>query len=345
MSRLAVMISGVVVTLVVVFVAAVFAIDGSSDDRIANGIRVGEVDVGGLDAGQARARLQRELAGAVRRPVTIRYGSQRFVLRADVARARLDLDATVEDARRTGRDGSDAFSRVFGGGDVHATVAPRIAYARGPVQAFVERVSKRVNRPPKDADIDIHNGKLLRQHARNGVNVKRPQFVAALMKGMTAPPDGRTVEVPVKVTARPDRTLDDLAKRYPTVIAVNRSAKDLRLYKHLRLAHRYKIAVGRSGLETAAGRYKIQEKIVNPPWHVPTSSWAGDLAGRTIPPGDPQNPLEARWMGFHDGQGIHGTTDIASLGTAASHGCIRMSVPAVKQLYRQVKVGAPLFLQ
>ena len=50
-------------------------------------------------------------------------------------------------------------------------------------------------------------------------------------------------------------------------------------------------------------------------------------------------------MGFHDGQGIHGTGDLASLGTAASHGCIRMSVPAVKQLFREVKVGTPLFLQ
>lgn len=345
MSRLAVTISAVVVAVVVVFVATVFVIDGSSDDRIANGIRVGEVDVGGLDGGQARTRLQRELARAVRQPVTIRYGSQRFVLRPAVARARLDVDGSVEDARRRGRDGSNAFSRVFGGGDVHATVAPRITYARGAVQAFVQRVTKRVNRPAKDADIDIRNGKLLRQHARNGVDVKRPQFAAALMKGMTAPPGRRTVEVPVTVTARPDRTLADLAKRYPTVIAVNRDAKELRLYKHLRLVHRYKIAVGRSGLETAAGRYKIQEKIVNPPWHVPNSAWAGDLAGRTIPPGDPQNPLEARWMGFHDGQGIHGTTDLASLGTAASHGCIRMSIPAVKQLYKQVKVGSPLFLQ
>jgi lipoprotein-anchoring transpeptidase ErfK/SrfK len=84
---------------------------------------------------------------------------------------------------------------------------------------------------------------------------------------------------------------------------------------------------------------------VDPPWHVPDSAWAGDLAGRTIPPDDPQNPLVARWMGFHDGQGIHGTDDITSLGSAASHGCIRMSVPAVKELYRKVKVGTPVFLQ
>ena len=75
------------------------------------------------------------------------------------------------------------------------------------------------------------------------------------------------------------------------------------------------------------------------------SDWAGELAGQTIPPNDPRNPLEARWMGFHDGQGIHGTADIASLGTAASHGCIRMAVPDVKRLFRKAKIGTPLFLQ
>jgi lipoprotein-anchoring transpeptidase ErfK/SrfK len=50
-------------------------------------------------------------------------------------------------------------------------------------------------------------------------------------------------------------------------------------------------------------------------------------------------------MGFHDGQGIHGTADIASLGSAASHGCIRMSVPDVKELYGKVEKGTPVFVQ
>ncbi len=75
---------------------------------------------------------------------------------------------------------------------------------------------------------------------------------------------------------------------------------------------------------------------------MPNSDWAGDLAGRTIPANDPQNPLEGRWMGFHDGQGIHGTADIASLGTAASHGCIRMPYWKAHQFYDAVQVGTPV---
>ena len=41
-------------------------------------------------------------------------------------------------------------------------------------------------------------------------------------------------------------------------------------------------------------------------------------------------------MGFYNGAGIHGTDEVSSLGTAASHGCIRMAIPDVIALYDQV---------
>ena len=82
---------------------------------------------------------------------------------------------------------------------------------------------------------------------------------------------------------------------------------------------------------------------MNPSWQVPNSSWAGSLAGRTIPPG-PDDPLKARWLGIFAGAGIHGTEELGSLGSAASHGCIRMSIPDVIQLYPQVPVGAPIYI-
>ncbi len=299
-------------------------------DTVADGVKVAGADVAGKDRDAAGALIRRELAGTTGEPVAVMFRKTHYVLRADVANARLDVDATVDAALDA--DAGDA-------------VTPRVTYARGAVQAFAGRIAQRVNREARDADIDWHDGKLDRTRARAGLQVDRKELVTRLASVMANPPPRRSVDVPVRETQRPDRTFEDLAKRYPLVIAVDRDAKQLRLYKHLQLDKKYKIAVGKAGLETAAGRYKIEEKIVNPDWHVPDSDWAGDLAGRTIPYGDPQNPLEARYMGFHDGQGIHGTKELASLGTAASHGCIRMSVPAVKQLFREVKVGTPLFLQ
>ena len=40
--------------------------------------------------------------------------------------------------------------------------------------------------------------------------------------------------------------------------------------------------------------------------------------------------------------GIHGTPNDSSIGTAASHGCIRMHIPEVEQLFELVYVGTPV---
>jgi len=335
---------GGVLTIVLLFVGVVLVVDATREDKIADGTKIGTLDVGGLDRDAATALVQRRLAGAVREPVEATQGQRRFVLRGEDASARLDVAATVDAAMRSGRAG-DPFSRVLGGGGEGGTVAPKITFSRAAVARFVARTADRVDRKARDADIDWHDGKLVRVRARSGIEVERAQLAKLLERALDRPAGSRTVEVPAKVSERPDRTFEDFAERYPLVLAVDRDAKVLRVYEDLQFARKYKIAVGKAGLETTAGRYKIREKVVNPPWHVPMSDWAGELAGQTIAPGDPRNPLEARWMGFHDGQGIHGTADVASLGTAASHGCIRMAVPDVKRLFRRVKIGTPLFLQ
>ncbi|MFQ3679539.1 MAG: L,D-transpeptidase, partial [Pseudanabaenaceae cyanobacterium] len=56
-----------------------------------------------------------------------------------------------------------------------------------------------------------------------------------------------------------------------------------------------------------------------------------------IPAGDPENPLGDRWIGFWtDGKnwsGFHGTPNPRSVGTAASHGCLRMFNEDIRELF------------
>jgi lipoprotein-anchoring transpeptidase ErfK/SrfK len=138
-------------------------------------------------------------------------------------------------------------------------------------------------------------------------------------------------------------TTSEVADKYPTYMVVNRSNFTLTLYKNLKEEKQYTVAIGAQGFDTPTGLYHIQDKQVDPVWSVPDSAWAGDLAGQTIPAG-PDNPLKARWMGIFDGAGIHGTTDTASLGSAASHGCVRMAIPDVIDLYDRVDVGTPIYI-
>ena len=323
-----------------------FVIDADRKDVIADGVRIGSVDVGGLDPQEARERVKRELDGEVPSEVSATYKDESFLLRPEQVQAELDVDASVDAALSHSRRGTNPFSRVLGSPDASGTVTPRISLSRAALTHFVARVAKQVDRSARDADIDWRDGKLERTPAQSGVVTRRQALTEALLERMKSSTAAeREVEVPVKLIERPDRTLADLARRYPTVIAIDRDATRLRLYENLRLKRKYRIAVGQAGDETKAGRYEIEEKQVDPAWHVPNSEWAGELAGQTIPPGDPRNALKARWMGFYSGQGIHGTDDIASLGETASHGCIRMSIKDVKELYDEVKEGTPVFVQ
>lgn len=135
-----------------------------------------------------------------------------------------------------------------------------------------------------------------------------------------------------------------MAGQYPTYLTLDRGNFTLRLWKDLKLDESYTVAVGQVGLDTPAGLYSIQNKQVDPAWYVPDSDWAGDLAGEVIPGGVPENPLKARWMGIFDGAGIHGTDATGSLGSAASHGCVRMAIPDVVDLYERVDVGTPIYI-
>ena len=66
-----------------------------------------------------------------------------------------------------------------------------------------------------------------------------------------------------------------------------------------------------------------------------------------IPGGSPHNPMGARAITLdRDEVAIHGTTRAmrASVGTAASYGCIRMLNEDVIDLFDRVSVGAPVVM-
>jgi lipoprotein-anchoring transpeptidase ErfK/SrfK len=173
--------------------------------------------------------------------------------------------------------------------------------------------------------------------------VEKREMTGAINQAAQSPGRDQAVQAAVKTT-KPEVTTKDLPQAYPRYIYIDRGGYTLRFYHHLKLERSYTIAVGQQGLETPAGLYHATDKQVDPSWHVPNSAWAGSLAGQVIPPG-PADPLKARWIGIVDGAGIHGTDDIGSLGSSASHGCVRMSISDVIDLYDRVEVGDPIYVQ
>ena len=333
------------VTLLLVGTGSLYAYDRHIRTQIADGVTVNGVEVGGLSPARARARLREALLRPLDRPVTVRYKNRRFTLTPERAALAVDLDGSVDRALAVSREGNMLTRtwREVRGQELEADVEARISWNRRAVRRLVRHVQDELTIEPRDASVDLASGRVEPIPARDGRAVKTRRLKRAIERELVDAGARRVARVKTSVV-KPEVTTAELAEKYPAVILVNRGAFTLTLYKQLKLAKTYRIAVGQVGLETPAGLYHIQNKAVNPAWSVPNSAWAGSLAGTVVPGGTPQNPLKARWLGIYDGAGIHGTDATGSIGTAASHGCIRMLIPDVIELYDQVPVGAPIYI-
>jgi len=81
----------------------------------------------------------------------------------------------------------------------------------------------------------------------------------------------------------------------------------------------------------------------NPTWYNRGSTWAENMPA-SLPPG-PGNPLGTRAITLNGGGVlIHGTSDGWSIGRSVSHGCIRMYISDVEQLFEHVYIGMPVYI-
>jgi lipoprotein-anchoring transpeptidase ErfK/SrfK len=322
---------------------AAYAYDSSRDDLIAEGVTIAGLHVGGMSSAEATRVVTRELKPALEKPIRVTHRRKRFNLSAEHAGVHADVSGMVDEALASSREGS-LFTRVardLTGGEESVQVPARVTYSPAAVKKLVRRVARGVNRPARDAKLDFPS--LQQAKERPGIEVERADLEQRIEQALSVPGVDRTVSTPTRVV-QPKVTRAELAAKYPILMVVDRGSFQLSLYKDLDLQKSYTVAIGAVGFDTPAGMYSIQNKAVNPAWSVPNSDWAGSLAGTVVPGGVPENPLKARWLGIYDGAGIHGTDQTYSLGTAASHGCVRMAIPDVIELYDQVPVGAPIYI-
>ncbi len=336
----------IVVGVVVLMLGAVaaYAYDNSQNDVIADGVTIGGVDVGGMDEAEAKRAVARQLLGPLRRSLRVGYDGRHWDLPGKALKVHANLDAAVGQALDESREGGlpNRLVRYVTGGSVDEQIAAPVTYSQRAVNRFVRRVADAVDREARDASVEASPDSLEVVPAENGRKLRDNLLTRQLEAAVLNAKADHTIAARTHYT-KPEVTGEEVAAEYPSYLTLDRGTFTLRLWRHLKLAKTYTVAVGQEGLETPEGLYAIQEKEENPTWHVPESSWAGSLAGQDIPPG-PSNPIKARWMGIFEGAGIHGTEDTWSLGSAASHGCVRMAIPDVEELYDLVEVGTPIFI-
>jgi lipoprotein-anchoring transpeptidase ErfK/SrfK len=337
---------GIVAGFLVLVVGAIgaYAYDNSQKGKIADGVTIAGVDVGGLNATQAKRLVRHKLLTPLRHSLRVGYDGQSWELPRKRLKVHAEIDRAVEDALDASDDGGlpGRLVRYVSGGEVDKQVSAEVTYSKPAVNRFVRHVAAAVNREPEDATVDATGDSVSVAPAVYGRKLRDNLLTDQLNAAVLNAGGGRTI-VARTHSVKPGMVGDEVASAYPSYLTLDRSTFTLRLWKNLKLAKTYTVAVGMEGLETPEGLYHIQEKEENPTWHVPDSAWAGDLAGQVIPPG-PSNPIKARWMAIFEGAGIHGTEETWSLGHAASHGCVRKAIPDVEELYDQVEVGTPIYI-
>ncbi|HUP66548.1 MAG TPA: L,D-transpeptidase [Thermoanaerobaculia bacterium] len=98
---------------------------------------------------------------------------------------------------------------------------------------------------------------------------------------------------------------------------------------------------------TPRGIHKVLRKIVDPIWTKP--DWAFIEKGQAVPPMSSPKRKEKGVLGKYaldlgDGILIHGTKELKSLGTKASHGCIRLGPEMLETIFREADVGTQVYI-
>ena len=288
-----------------------------------------------------------KLVKPLRKKITVTYEGVRYQLSAEKLEIDSDVDGMVDRALEESQEGGlpTRVWRYATGGEVDVAIAP----AGQLLQRGDRRVHRARSRPrstPTRSNATIQPTTVSLDGRRRAMTGS-PSTSRSCAAGSSPWSSVRTIArsaVPVDVgpprgdQGRPRRAVPDLPDRRPVELhgdAVEGPEAGEEVHGR-----------GRPAGVPDPDRALLDRvsKQVDPVWSVPNSPWAGELGGTTVAGGTAENPLKARWMGVTDGAGFHGTDDVGSLGTAASHGCIRMSVPDVIELYDQVPVGTPVYI-
>ncbi|MFM8944980.1 MAG: L,D-transpeptidase family protein [Actinomycetota bacterium] len=313
--------------------------DAASRTRILEGVTVTGVDVGGLTRDEALDAVAAAVARTAAAPITIRVADARWTVVPAMLGVTPGVEGAVDEAfavaDRLGFLGR-LLHRVGGSPvDVDGPVEPVVDPSA--LRSFVLGVADDVDGPPVDAQLQLVDGEVIVRPAAVGHAVDRKGALRALADAIAA---GRTeVDFPVAIE-EPAVAGTELGK----TIVVDVSANTLTLYDGTTIEAEYRVATGAPGFPTPIGSFEVVRKAENPTWVNPDPTGWGVDYPPSIPPG-PGNPLGTRAM-YLDAPGIriHGTYNEGSIGTFASHGCVRMTIADSEALYELVPVGTTVFI-
>lgn len=327
------------------------AVDRRESQLLPNGVTIAGVAVGGLTPVDARTLVEETVATRTSFNVGVAIDDAIWSIPASEC-VDVNVDGALAEASaiRGSATLAERLSHDLLGEPISQDVTFEYIVVSDPIRALVEGVASLVETSAVDASLGLVGGVPTWSAGREGVAVDREATIGAVeamlresinstTTATVATPADVRVDI-VRTTTAQSVTLDSLAKR---AILVDLSSRKLTLYEQGKTLRTWSVATGAPGFPTPKGTFRIVLKRYMPTWGNPGSDWAVNMPP-SIPPG-PNNPLGVRALNLNvSGIRIHGTANIASLGTAASHGCVRMANADIITLYDMVEVGTPVYI-
>src|ERR1043165_836486 len=123
-----------------------------------------------------------------------------------------------------------------------------------------------------------------------------------------------------------------------TRIVVNSPAFRMDVFENGKLIKSYKVGIGYPEFPLPTGLRKANEIIFNPTWTPPDEPWVESAnkvkPGQKIEAGDKLNPLGPIKIPIGLPSLIHGGKSPAKLGNFASHGCVGLTTPQIRDFTR-----------
>jgi len=295
---------------------------------IAPGVKIAGVDVGGLTRAAAKRAVLTEHVAPRRKPVVAVFRGKRVPISPVAVGYVANVDYAIKGALLFGRNRPVPAQGI--------TVPLRESVNTEKLTRVLEsRIAKRYDIAPRDAAFTLRGTTPKVRRARAGRALKVTGAVRILSRGIVKR-TRNSYSLP-SVRVKPDVT------RLQPVIIIDRANFRLTLWKDGGKSQRFPVAVGMPGHSTPYGNFHVIEMQKNPTWFPPNSPWAAGLG--PVPPGS-GNPLGTRWIGTSaPAIGMHGTPSPGTIGTRASHGCIRMYIRDAERLYSQVSIGTPVYIR
>jgi vancomycin resistance protein YoaR len=180
-----IVISALLVFALLAAAGAVYAYDNGRSQRIAEGVSIDNIKVGGMTVAQARAKLRSGVLEPLSQPVVATYKDRKFTLTPKAASVGVDIDGSVQraiDASRSGNFISRTWRDVTGG-KVKQDVPLRVTYSQESIDKVVARVSKKLNEPARDATVgNLEKGEVDPTRSHDGLRVRNVTLSRALKK-------------------------------------------------------------------------------------------------------------------------------------------------------------------